>query len=99
LSVAPALSNYFNAPQLRGYAPVQIELVQDQTVRWLVIGMGTENDLHTPIFFNQVRVLICCCNAHDALTVSLHAQYSLVHCGQMRFCVAFSIELVQGTSL
>ena len=24
-------------------------------MRWMVIGMGTENDLHTPIFFNQVR--------------------------------------------
>ena len=36
-------------------ALVQIEIGQDQTVRWMVIGMGTENDLHTPIFFNQVR--------------------------------------------
>ena len=41
-------------------SPVQIEVGQDQTVRWLVIGMGTENDLHTPIFFNQVRARSPC---------------------------------------
>jgi len=27
-------------------------------VRWLTVGMGTENDMHTPIFFNQVRPII-----------------------------------------
>ncbi len=46
----------------------QIEVREGQTVRWLTVGMGTENDMHTPIFFNQVR-------AHLGVVVALIADH------------------------
>lgn len=33
----------------------QVRVKQGGTVRWMLIGMGTENDMHSPIFQGQVR--------------------------------------------
>lgn len=32
-------------------------MTEGQTVRWLNVAMGTENDMHTPIYTNQVRII------------------------------------------
>ena len=43
---------------LRLRAASQVTVTEGQTVRWLLVGMGTHNDIHTPIFINQVRLKI-----------------------------------------
>jgi len=36
---------------------VQINMTEGQTVRWLLLDMGTNNDMHTPVFHNQVCLI------------------------------------------
>lgn len=38
---------------------LQVHVQQNDTVRWMLIGMGTENDMHSPFFENQVHSVPC----------------------------------------
>ena len=69
----------------------QVVVTEGQTVRWLMAGMGTFNDMHTPVFVNQVCCSITwanpavCCLSWPRLFLS--GLRFFVLCSQILYCL------------
>ncbi len=54
---------------------MQVTVPVGGRVRWLLVGMGTENDMHSPVWHNQASSSLLCtprCPAHDMHALSSH---------------------------
>ena len=66
-------------------------------MRWLTVGMGTENDMHTPVFFNQVcaslQFVSCCSRPFDSARTCFRVAPGLPYDSIVSWLLGFCISL------